>query len=170
MSRLPLRVLLPVLLVALAACSSLGPKLQAPRLSLVAIQVLSGDMFAQRFKVRVKVENPNDVEVPVAGIEYTIILMGDTFAEGTSDNSFVLPALGEAEFDMTVNTNFVSSLGRLVSRMGGGKLENVEYEITGKLMLQKGMVRTIPFDHSGTVNFTKQLEKLKSEKQAPVLR
>ncbi len=163
MSWVRVRVLLLALLVAVSGCASFGPKLQSPQLSLVAIQILSGDMFAQRFKVRVKVENPNDLEVAVSGIEYKIFLMGDSFAEGASDQGFVLPAKGEAEFDMTVNTNFVSSLGRLVSRMGGGKLENVEYEIAGTLRLQKGLMRTIPFSHSGTVNFVKQLEKLENK-------
>jgi LEA14-like dessication related protein len=163
MSRVFQRALTLVLLAAVAACASLAPKLETPRVSMLGIQVMSGDMFAQRFRVRVKVENPNDIAVAVNSIEYKILLMGDSFADGSTDNSFVLPALGEAEFDMTVNTNFVSSLGRLVSRMGGGKLENVEYEIAGKLHLQKGVARTIPFDHRGTVNFTKQLEKLKGE-------
>ena len=75
--------------------------------------------------------------------------MGDSFAEGVSDSSFVLPAKGEAEFDMIVKTNFVSSLGRLVSRTNGGKLENVPYQVTGKLRLSKGIMRTIPFSSCG---------------------
>jgi hypothetical protein len=88
--------------------------------------------------------------------------MGDQFAEGVTNDSFVLPALGEAEFDMTVTTNFVSSLGRLISRMGGGKLEDVEYELVGTLLIDKGMVRKIPFNKRGTVDFTRALEKAKS--------
>ncbi len=48
---------------------------------------------------------------------------------------------------MLVTTNFVSSFGRLVSRMSGGKLENVEYKITGKMLLEKGVMRRIPFAH-----------------------
>ena len=140
---------------ALAACATVGSQLEAPKLELVGVQMLSTDMFAQRFKVRVKVSNPNDLELPVRGLEYTILLMGDTFAEGTSTEAFVMPALGEAEFDMLVTTNFVSSFGRLLSRVGGGKLENVDYEIAGKVMLDKGMVRKIPFNHRGTVDFTR---------------
>jgi LEA14-like dessication related protein len=156
----------PVLLVAalavvLAACSTLGRDLQSPRLSLVGVQVLSGDMFAQRFRVRVRVENPNDLELPVRGLEYKIILMGDSFADGTSTDAFLLPARGEAEFDMLVTTNFVSSFGRLLSRVGGGKLEDIEYEITGKVFVEKGMLRKIPFSHRGTVDFSKQLKPLK---------
>jgi LEA14-like dessication related protein len=154
-------LLLAALAAMAAACSSLGPDLEAPRLSLVGVQVLSTDMFAQRFKVRVLVQNPNDLELPVRGLEYQIILMGDSFADGTSSDVFLLPARGEAEFDMMVTTNFVSSFGRLLSRVGGGKLEDVEYEITGKVYVEKGMLRKIPFSHRGTVDFTKQLQPLK---------
>ena len=154
-------LLLAALAVLVAACSTLGSKLEAPRLSLVGIQVLSTDMFAQRFKVRVLVQNPNDLELPVRGLEYQIILMGDSFADGTSTDAFLLPARGEAEFDMLVTTNFVSSFGRLLSRVGGGKLEDIEYEITGKVYVEKGMLRKIPFSHRGTVDFAKQLKPLK---------
>jgi LEA14-like dessication related protein len=147
--------------VVLASCSSLGSKLEAPRLQVVGIQMLSTDMFAQRFKVRVLVENPNDLALPVRGLEYTILMMGDSFAEGESAESFVLPALGEAEFDMLVTTNFVSSFGRLLSRVSGGKLENIDYEITGKVYVDKGVLRKIPFNHRGTVDFTRTLKPLK---------
>lgn len=145
--------------VLLAACSTLGSNLQAPKLELLGVQMLSTDMFAQRFKVRVKVINPNDLELPVRGLEYTILMMGDSFAEGMSTEAFVLPALGEAEFDMLVTTNFVSSFGRLLSRAQGGKLENIDYEITGKIMVEKGMVRKVPFNHRGTVDFVRAQKK-----------
>jgi LEA14-like dessication related protein len=161
--RAPALVICSAALVLLAACSSLGPKLESPRLSLVAVQVMSTDMFAQRFKVRVLVENPNDIELPVRGLEYDIILMGDSFAEGSSTNAFVLPAKGEAEFDMMVTTNFVSGFGRLLSRVGGGKLENIEYEIVGKVYVDKGVLRKIPFSHHGTVDFSKQLKPIQSQ-------
>ena len=162
MPRFSLRATFVALLVTLASCSTLGPKLVPPQVSLLGIQIMSADMFAQQFMVRVKVENPNDLEVAVSGLEYEIFLMGDSFAEGASDSSFVLPAKGEAEFDMIVKTNFVSSLGRLVSRTSGGKLEDVPYQVTGKLKLEKGIMRTIPFSRAGTVNFTKARDKMKA--------
>jgi LEA14-like dessication related protein len=151
--RMPL--LLAFALLA-ASCSTLSD-LQAPRVELMGVQVMSADMFAQRFKVRLLVQNPNDVEVPVKGIDYKIIMMGDSFADGMSTERFVLPANGEAEFDMQVTTNFVSSFGRLLSRVGGGKLENVDYEIAGDILLDKGVMRKIPFSHRGTVDFAKAL-------------
>ena len=119
--------------------------------------MLSTDMFAQRFKVRVLVKNPNDLEIPIKGLDYKIILMGDSFADGESTERFVLPARGEAEFDMLVTTNFVSSLGRLISRVGGGKLRDLDYEIAGEVLLEKGMIRKLPFNHSGTVDIERAL-------------
>ena len=107
----------------LTGCTTLGSELVAPSLEVTGVQMLSSDMFAQRFKVRVKVVNPSDLELPGRGLEYTILMRGDSFAEGMSTEAFVLPALGEAEFDMLVTTNFVSSFGRLLSRVQGGKLD-----------------------------------------------
>ncbi len=160
---MPIRSLRMLLVAAcavlLAACSTMGSKLEAPSIEVLDVQMLSTDMFAQRFKVRVKVVNPNDLELPVTGLEYTILMMGDSFAEGMSTESFVLPALGEAEFDMLVTTNFVSSFGRLLSRVQGGRLENIDYEIAGKIMVDKGMIRKIPINHRGTVDFTKPPKK-----------
>jgi Conserved secreted protein len=147
----------------LAGCSTFAPKLETPDLELLGIQMMSTDMFAQKFRVRVKVENPNDMELPVRGLEYQIFLMGDSFAEGNSTDRFVVPAKGEAEFDMVITTNFVSSLGRLISRVGGGKLENLDYEIAGQVLLDKGMVKKVPFSKHGKVNIQKALAKASGE-------
>ena len=163
MRRMLTRVVpLLALLAVLVSCAT-GPKLETPRLKVIGIEMMSTDMFAQRFKVRMLVQNPNDMELQVRGLDYQIILMGDSFADGVSNDQFLLPALGEAEFDMMVTTNFVSSFGRLISRMGGGKLEDIDYEITGKIFVDKGMLKKIPFSHRGTVDFSRALGEKKGE-------
>lgn len=145
------RALLALLTVCLLpACSALGPKLETPRLSIIGVSMTSADMFNQQFLVRMSVQNPNDRELPVKGIDYRLFLEGDAFAEGLSNQPFVVPALGETEFDMTVRTNFVSGLGRLLSRLGGR--DEVHYVVEGKVFADLGLVKKIPFRESGTVN------------------
>ena len=146
------RYALVVLLSILSACSALAPKLEAPRLMLVSAAMTSGDIFSQTFRLRMHVQNPNDRELPVRGIDYQLFLEGDSFAEGISDRPFVVPALGETEFDLIVRTNFVSSIGRLLSRLHGK--EEVEYVVEGKVLTDIGMFKKIPFQESGTVNLT----------------
>ena len=85
--------------------------------------------------------------------------MGDEFGEGVTEAPFTLPAKGEAEFDTLLSTKFISALGRVVTRKGGNKLENVEYAVTGTLHLAKGFVREVPFSHKGLVDFSKPRSK-----------
>lgn len=142
--------LLTVFLAALGGCSALGPKVEAPRLTVVSVAMTSADMFSQQFTMRMHVQNPNDRALPVKGIDYKLFLAGDSFAEGVGNVPFVVPALGETEFDLPVRTNFISSLGRLISRLNGK--QSVEYVIEGKVFLESGMLRKIPFRSSGEVN------------------
>jgi LEA14-like dessication related protein len=138
------------LALCLAACSMLGPKIEVPQLTLVRIAMTSADIFNQQFVVRVHVENPNDRDLPIKGIDYKLFLEGDSFAEGLSNKPFTVPALGETEFDMTVRTNFVSGAGRLMSRLNGR--DQVQYVVEGKVLTDLGMVKKIPFQESGTVS------------------
>lgn len=121
-------------------------------MSLVQISMTSADMFNQQFAVRMHVENPNDRDIPVKGLDYELFLEGDSFAEGVSSKPFVIPALGETEIDLPIRTNFVSSLGRLVSRLQGRK--QVQYVIEGKVLTDIGMFNKIPFRESGSVDLT----------------
>src|SRR5687768_2579623 len=139
-----------VMLLPLAG--RMTPKLQAPELSLVNVSMTSADIFNQQFNVRLHVQNPNDRDLPVNGIDYELFLEGDSFAEGVSNKQFVIPANGETEFDLPVRTNFVSSLGRLVSRLQGRK--QVQYVLEGKVLTDIGMFNKIPFRESGSVDLT----------------
>ena len=141
---------LAAVLAALSGCAGLGAKFEAPRLSVVNISMTSADMFSQQFVMRMHVQNPNDRELPIRGIDYQLFLAGDSFAEGVSNEPFTLPALGETEFDLPVRTNFVSSLGRLLSRLNGES--KVSYLIEGEVFLESGMFRKIPFRHGGDVD------------------
>jgi LEA14-like dessication related protein len=116
--------------------------------------MVSADIFSQQFRVRMRVQNPNDRAIPVKGIDYELFLQGDSFAEGVASEPFVVPALGENEFDLMVRTNFVSSIGRLLSRMNGREGNMVDYTITGKVVVDLPFVRNIPFRDSGTVDLS----------------
>jgi LEA14-like dessication related protein len=127
----------------------MGPKIEVPRLSLVSVAMTSADIFNQQFLVRINVENPNDRELPVKGIDYKLFLEGDSFSEGTSNKPFTVPAKGDTDFDMVVRTNFVAGAGRLLSRLNGR--DQVQYVVEGKVLTDISMAKKIPFQESGTV-------------------
>ena len=142
--------LIVVLLVTASSCASLRPDLEVPRLALIHVAMTSADIFNQQFLVRVNVQNPNKEELKIKGLDYTLFLEGDGFAEGVLNKPFTIPAEGETDFDMTVKTNFVSGIGRLLSRLNGRT--QVNYALEGKLLTDIRFLKKIPFNETGSVN------------------
>ena len=136
-----------VVLLGLSGCSLIVPKLQPPHLSVVGVELQKGALWQQKLKVRMHVENPNDRVLPIKGITYTLDVNGQEFAHGESAASFVVPALGEAEFDMNMTANMA---GTIISLLSHGTDANVEYHLVGRISLSEGLMRSVPFDQHGT--------------------
>jgi LEA14-like dessication related protein len=137
-----------LMLAVLTGCAY--ARLEKPKLEVVDIQLLKGDLLQQQLKLRMRVLNPNDRQLPVAGITYELAVAGEAFAHGESERDFLVPALGSAEFDVNVTANAATALLKILA--GGRKLETLEYRLTGKVALSSGMLRSIPFDQKGTFN------------------
>lgn len=138
--------------VLLSACSAFGAKLETPHLSIVNAEIVKSDIFEQRLRVRMRVQNPNDRELAVNGITYGIEVGGQELGRGMTSSSFIVPRLGEAEFDMNINVNLASTLLRLATQAqknGGATPESLDYRIVGKVALAKGLLRSIPFEEKG---------------------
>jgi LEA14-like dessication related protein len=140
------RTLTILLALGLSGCSLFVPKLERPTLSVVRVQMLKSDLWHQELKVRMRVQNPNDRVLPVKGIVYELDVEGQELAHGMSGDSFVVPALGEAEFDMSVSANMANVLIKLLNKGGS----EVEYRIYGKIALAAGLLRSISFNDHGT--------------------
>ena len=134
----------------LMACAGLRPRLETPEVSFVGLKALEATVFEQRLQVRLKVRNPNDRELPVKGLDVEMELAGERFAHGVSAREFTVPARGEAEFDMIVTANAATALIRLA---GGDRQsrEEIDYRLKGKLSTRLGMLRSIPFEETGTL-------------------
>ena len=150
-----------VLVAGLAACAGIGTKLETPQVSFVGLKPLEANLFEQRLEVRLRVRNPNQLELPVKGLNVDVELGGEPFAHGVSAREFTVPAHGEAEFDMIVTANAASALIRI---LGGDRKsrEDIPYRLTGKLSTRLGVLHSIPFEESGTLPIGSITEKKKS--------
>jgi LEA14-like dessication related protein len=130
----------------LAGCSLLRPKVETPRLSVVHVELMKSGLWEQQLRVRLRVQNPNDLVLPVKGIDYKLEVAGAEFAHGVSTASFSVPALGEAEFDMNVTANIAGTMLRLLNT----RADQIDYRIAGTVSLSSGWVHAVPFDQRGT--------------------
>jgi LEA14-like dessication related protein len=136
----------------LSAGCGVTPRLEPPQLSVIGVEIVRGDLFEQRFKARMRVQNPNDRSIAVRGVSYTLQIGGEELGRGLSGSSFTVPASGEAEFDMLVTANLAGTVMRLLERArSDGLPDSLSYRLRGEVKLAEGLVRTIPFDEKGSV-------------------
>lgn len=131
-------------------CAGLPTKLETPDVSFVGVRALEASLFEQKLEVRLKVANPNAIELPVNGLDISMVLAGEPFAHGVSAREFTVPARGEAEFDMIVTANAASALLKIANADRATR-EAIPYRLDGKLSTRLGLLRSIPFSESGTL-------------------
>ncbi|MBF0613605.1 MAG: LEA type 2 family protein [Magnetococcales bacterium] len=150
-------LLMGVVGLLLSGCVGLtdwtGPKLEHPRLSLLEIHQSEkkNSKWAPRFRVRLRVDNPNTIEVPIGGIECRLELQGMSFATGQSSEFFTIPAKGSAEFDVEVSTELMKAMKQLSVLLRKGEAV-VDYRLVGKIFVELPFLGAVPFDKSGTLH------------------
>ena len=135
--------------LVLTGCAAIPVNLKTPEVSFISLRTVEASVFEQKLQVRMKVHNPNTIDLPVNGLDVDIALADEPFAHGVTAREFVVPAQGEAEFDMLVTANAATALLKLAS--SGNKAEDVRYKLKGKLSTKLGLLRTIPFEETGTL-------------------
>ncbi len=142
-------ILLMAWSLAVAGCAGVPRNLETPEVTFVGLRAIEASIFEQRLEVRMRVNNPNTIELPVNGLDVDIELADEHFAHGVSAREFVVPAQGEAEFDMIVTANAANAILKIIG--GDRNRKEVNYKLKGKLSTRIGLLRTIPFEESGSL-------------------
>lgn len=150
--RVPLALLLLWLLLP-AGCATLRGYKEPPRVTLVSIRPLDMTLLEQRYALQLRILNPNDVALPLQGMDYRIEINGSEFAYGVSRQSVTVPAHGEAMLDVTVSSTLLDVL-RQVQGAGRSTPPALTYRISGALDLAHGPHR-LPFVYSGELGWLK---------------
>jgi LEA14-like dessication related protein len=130
----------------LAGCAAIPTK--APEVDLADIGIGEVGLLEQRFVMKLRVLNPNDVDIQIDGLAFELEVNGQAFARGVSNKAVTLPRLGEAMLEVDA----VSSLGSLLRQfdeLGKGGREAIDYRIKGRLVT--GSFGSLPFEHRGEV-------------------
>jgi LEA14-like dessication related protein len=132
---------------ALLACCALA-QLKAPTITPESVEVTDLQIEEQRFKVRLDVQNPNDRPLPIKSVTCTLAIAGIDVGRGESAQPFSVPANGDTEFDLLVETNLVSSVPDLLRRILAGG-EPPKYRFSGWVNPDIALMPPIPFSKSG---------------------
>jgi len=121
----------PALALLLGACAML-PHLDPPRVTLAGIDSVAFEGMELRMVARLRVQNPNGVDLDYDGVDVQLSLQGKGVARGVSNERGSVPRYGEAVVALPVTISLID-LGRQAFGILGGGGGPVHYAIEGKL-------------------------------------
>ena len=130
-----------------------GMQLQTPSVTLAGIEVIDANLFEQRLALKLRVLNPNTVEIPINGLNFEVELNGEPFAKGVSDRAVIVPRLGEAVLEVTAFSGFAGIL-RQIQGLSRGNIDAITYRIKGRLMVGTSAYG-MDFDERGRLELPK---------------
>jgi LEA14-like dessication related protein len=154
------RLLISAFVTWAAACSLIEPKFEKPVLSVVGIQLVSGNLLQQNFLVTLNIQNPNDRPLPVTSLHAELNVAGERIASGVSNRAVVVPAQGNAQFEVTVTANMALALLKL-SQKTDKPSDTIDYEMTGAASIDLPFLRDLPFRQNGSFSLHGQGNSLK---------
>ena len=141
------RLLFSVLILAiLAGCASL-PEYDPPRIGVAGIVPLAGQGSELRFKVKLRIQNPNRVDINYNGVVVDLYVEGKRVATGLSNVPGKVPAYGELLYDLPVTVSTLDALGQAFRLMQQPPPNGIGYEVRGRL--DSGLFGTVRFSDNG---------------------
>lgn len=143
------RLLLLVLSATLlAGCATFRP--EAPEVRLADLSIDSIGLFEQRYRLGLRMRNPNDRALDVESLRFDLALAGRSFADGVTTDGFSLPAGGEERVEVVVTSDLGSVLDLLSDWMDGGRA--LPYRLSGEARLADWGGITVPFSRDGRLD------------------
>jgi LEA14-like dessication related protein len=145
------------LTIRLAGTGVLGaeaafPRIREPEFTITSIAIVKAELVNTRFKVEVRIDNPNMFPVELSSLGYELYGKGRFWADGKERDVLEVPARGSAETKLFLVMNFINMKRDLLDDVIA--MGQVPYRFTGEALVDTG-VSLLPsfrmdFDRSGT--------------------
>jgi LEA14-like dessication related protein len=142
----------------LAACKS-APRggepqdmeVKEPTFTITSITVLQADLINTRFKLSMRIDNPNAFPITLSSLHYELYGDGRFWNDGDEKNLAVVPAKSSAEASFDFEMNFIGMKRRLFDDIVA--MRDVRYRIIGSMEMGTGIPKLpdfhVNFDFSG---------------------
>ena len=133
--------------VLVAGCSHLPFAMEPLEVFLVGIEPIESDNLEQRFDVRLRLLNPNQLPIATNGVDFTLEVNGLRLTRGLSDEVLQIPALGDAVVTVTATTTLLDLL-RQVVHYSANESASFAYEVHGRVHRSDSLF-SVPFYGAG---------------------
>jgi len=121
-----------ILSAFLSGCASLRPDFDPPKVTVESVKSIPSEDIGPRFEIKLRVVNPNNQILDVAGISYTIDFLDRELVSGVTSEIPVIEAYSEEVVTLEAGINMFQIL-RVLTGIGKSTLEEFEYRFTAKI-------------------------------------
>ena len=134
--------------LALTGCAG-WPGSEPLRVTLAGVEPLPGEGLEVRFRLKLRVQNPNEGAIDYQGLSVTLDLGGSTLASGVSPEAGRVPGFGEQVIELPVTVSAMAAL-RQVFGFATGSSRSLDYVLRGRF---GGGLGGQSFEASGKVDW-----------------
>jgi LEA14-like dessication related protein len=135
------------------ACVMFASDLQYPSIRLAGVRVHSYSLDGMQVICELRVENTNDVALPLKGAQVSLQLADAQMAQGQLIDNVTIPAFGVRDVNVLVDVNLVSALAVMSNSLSTDGL-SLPYEIDGYVDVGVASLGRIRFHETGSLSLT----------------
>jgi LEA14-like dessication related protein len=121
-----------LMLLSLAGCASMQPGYETPTVTVKSFRALPATGTLPNFEIGLEVLNPNEEELKLAGISYTISLEGHEIIKGVGNDLPVIEGYGTGTVTLTASASLFAGI-RLFTDLMQTPKDTFEYGFEAKL-------------------------------------
>lgn len=143
-------LLLATLLLGLSACAGVNEEdVLPPKVSLANVRFLQGGAFEQQLLLELRVSNPNNFDISLEGLSFSLEVNDAHFADGLSNEDVTLPRLGDTRVPVTATTTLVDLVRQALLL---GETGEISFRLDGHAFVTNGLgSRRVPFGSEGNL-------------------
>ena len=137
----------------LGSCALFYQDLQEPRIQLISVTPEQISFSGVRLKCRLRIDNPNDVSLPVRGGQIDLEVEGLPIAHGELTDGFTIAERGTEIVDVIVDVDAASSIALAMRILSNGERE-LDYVLTGHVDIAISVLGRVHIEEKGSVPLT----------------
>jgi LEA14-like dessication related protein len=113
------------------------PRIRQPDFTITAIAIMKAELINTRFKVSLRVDNPNFFPVELSSFSYELYGEDRFWADGKKKDILLIPARSSAEMELFLVMNFIDMRRELLDQIIA--MKQVNYRLAGEAEVSTGM-------------------------------
>lgn len=143
-------ITLMITVFAVAGCAGLTSDMDPPKVTVESVEGLPSSGGGPRFKIQLRVTNPNKQTLDIAGISYSIEVLDRELLSGVTNDVPIIEGYSEEIVTLEAGINLFQFV-RLLAGLGKSTADALDYRFSAKIDFN-GFIPTQRVEESGVLD------------------